>query len=159
MLDCWRRQAGTDDGVEAFLDLCKQWKPIGWAAEKGQLANAIEPFLRQRQRERNVPAAMEMFPTKGDKSVRCQSIRGRLALSGMLVPMQAEWWPEYVQRHADGLVRAIRPSPQTLRQPHRMKPKLPPNLPKPTKQATARARQQLARSLAMRRIGRKQKRR
>ena len=40
-----------------------------------------------------------------------------------------------------------------------MKPKLPPNLPKPTKQATARARQQLARSLAMRRIGRKQKRR
>jgi hypothetical protein len=35
-----------------------------------------------------------MFPTKGDKSVRCQSIRGRLALSGMLVPTQAEWWPE-----------------------------------------------------------------
>ena len=98
LLDCWRRQAGTDDGVEAFLDLCKQWKPIGWAAEKGQLANAIEPFLRQRQRERNVPAAMEMFPTKGDKSVRCQSIRGRLALSGMLVPMQAEWWPEVRQR-------------------------------------------------------------
>ena len=41
-----------------------------------------------------------------------------------------------------------------------MKPRLPPNLPKPTKQATARARKQLARtSLAMRRIGRKQKRR
>jgi hypothetical protein len=41
-----------------------------------------------------------------------------------------------------------------------MKPKLPPNLPKQTKQATARARQQLARaSLALRRIGRKRKRR
>jgi predicted phage terminase large subunit-like protein len=93
LLDCWRKQADTATGVEAFLDLCKQWKPIGWAAEKGQLANAIEPFLRQRQRERNIPVAMEMFPTKGDKTVRCQSIRGRLALSGMLVP-QVEWWPE-----------------------------------------------------------------
>ena len=94
LLDCWRKQADTATGVEAFLDLCKQWKPIGWAAEKGQLANAIEPFLRQRQRERNIPGAMEMFPTKGDKSVRCQSIRGRLALSGILVPTHVEWWPE-----------------------------------------------------------------
>jgi predicted phage terminase large subunit-like protein len=93
LLDCWRKQADTATGVEAFLDLCKQWKPIGWAAEKGQIANAIEPFLRQRQRERNIPVAMEMFPTKGDKTVRAQSIRGRLALSGMLVP-QVEWWPE-----------------------------------------------------------------
>jgi hypothetical protein len=41
-----------------------------------------------------------------------------------------------------------------------MKLKLPPNLPKPTKQATALARKQLARvSLALRRIGRKRKRR
>lgn len=94
LLDLWRRQADTATGVEVFLDLCKQWKPIGWAAEKGQLANAIEPFLRQRQRERNIPVAMEMFPTKGDKTVRCQSIRGRLALSPLLVPTQAEWWPE-----------------------------------------------------------------
>jgi hypothetical protein len=35
-----------------------------------------------------------LFPTKGDKSVRCQSIRGRLAVSGLTVPTHAEWWPE-----------------------------------------------------------------
>jgi hypothetical protein len=41
-----------------------------------------------------------------------------------------------------------------------MKLKLPPNLPKPTKQATARARKQLARvSLSLRRIGLRKKRR
>ena len=41
-----------------------------------------------------------------------------------------------------------------------MKPKLPPALPKPTKQATARARKQLARvTVALRRIERKRKRR
>ena len=94
LLDMWFRQASTDVGVDAFLDLVKQWRPIGWASEKGQLANAIEPFLRQRQRERNVHVAMEMFPTKGDKTIRCQSIRGRLALDPMLVPEHASWWPE-----------------------------------------------------------------
>jgi predicted phage terminase large subunit-like protein len=93
LLDLWRCQASTDVSVDAFLDLVKRWKPIGWAAEKGQLANAIEPFLRQRQRERNIYVWTETFPTKGDKSVRAQSIRGRLALGGMLVPEHASWWP------------------------------------------------------------------
>jgi phage terminase large subunit-like protein len=95
LLDCWRKQAATDESVEAFCDLVLQWKPIGWAAEKGQLANAIEPYMKTRQRARNAHVAMEMFPTKGDKSVRCQSIRGRLALAlgGMFVPTHAEWWP------------------------------------------------------------------
>jgi predicted phage terminase large subunit-like protein len=93
LLDCWRKQAGTDESVEKFCDLVLQYKPIGWATEKGQLANAIEPFMKTRQYARNASVAMEMFPTKGDKSIRCQSIRGRLALSGMLVPTYAEWWP------------------------------------------------------------------
>ena len=95
LLDCWRKQASTDEGIDAFLDLVKQWRPIGWGCEKGQLANAIEPFLRQRQRTRNIYVAMEMFPTKGDKSVRCQSIRGRLAIGGgMVVPTHADWWAD-----------------------------------------------------------------
>jgi predicted phage terminase large subunit-like protein len=93
LLDCWRKQAGTDESVEKFCDLVLQYKPIGWACEKGQLANAIEPFMKTRQYARNASVAMEMFPTKGDKSVRCQSIRGRLALGGMFVPTYAEWWP------------------------------------------------------------------
>ena len=93
LLDCWRKQAATDEGVDAFLDLVKQWRPIGWACEKGQLANAIEPFLISRQRERRIFVAMEMFPTRGDKAIRCQSIRGRLAVGGgILVPTHVEWW-------------------------------------------------------------------
>jgi predicted phage terminase large subunit-like protein len=94
LLDLWRKQASADEGVEAFCDLVNQWKPIGWAVEKGQLANAIEPFMRTRQRARSAWVAMETFPTKGDKSVRAQSIRGRLAVSGILVPIQVQWWPE-----------------------------------------------------------------
>ena len=33
------------------------------------------------------------FPTRGDKAVRAQSIRGRMALEGLYVPTHASWYP------------------------------------------------------------------
>jgi predicted phage terminase large subunit-like protein len=94
LLDCWRRQAATDVSVEAFCDLVLQYKPIGWACETGQLDRSIEPFLKTRMWARNASVALELFPARGDKSVRAQAIRGRLALSPAVIPMGAEWWSE-----------------------------------------------------------------
>ena len=37
-------------------------------------------------RERNAWTFRETFPTRGDKSVRAQSIRGMMALNGLFVP-------------------------------------------------------------------------
>jgi hypothetical protein len=34
------------------------------------------------------------FPTRGDKSVRAQSIRGRIGLNGLYVPTLKPWWPD-----------------------------------------------------------------
>ena len=45
-------------------------------------------------RERRAYAYTEVFPTRGDKSVRAQSIRGRMALEGLYVPINAPWYPE-----------------------------------------------------------------
>ena len=52
LLDLWRKQAASDVWVEAFCDLVKQWKPIGWAEEHGQIKSGVGPFLEKRQRER-----------------------------------------------------------------------------------------------------------
>jgi predicted phage terminase large subunit-like protein len=92
LLDCWRKQADTAESIEAFCDLVLQWKPIGWAQETGQINSSIGPFMRVRQRVRNAWVPSETFPTRGDKSVRCQSIRGRLSLGGLFVNTQADWW-------------------------------------------------------------------
>jgi predicted phage terminase large subunit-like protein len=94
LLDLWRRQADTAVSVDAYLDLAKQWRVIGWAQETGQINSAIGPFLRERMRTRNTYVATETFPTKGDKTVRAQSIRGRLAVGGIFVPTHADWWPD-----------------------------------------------------------------
>jgi hypothetical protein len=37
VLDVWRKQASSDAWVEAFCDLVKNWKPMMWAEEQGQI--------------------------------------------------------------------------------------------------------------------------
>src|SRR5262244_1705935 len=56
---------------------------------------ASGPFLSRRQHERKAYVNREPFPTRGDKAVRAQSIRGRMALEGLYVPVQAPWYPAF----------------------------------------------------------------
>jgi predicted phage terminase large subunit-like protein len=93
LLDLWRKQSASDEWIEALCDLVLQWKPIGWAEEQGQIKAGIGPFLERRLRERKAWVARDTFPTRGDKAVRAQSIRGRMAMGGLYVPLNAPWYP------------------------------------------------------------------
>src|SRR6185312_4406411 len=95
LLDLWRKQASSDQCVEAFCDLVLDWKPMGWAEETGQIKAGVGPFLERRMRDRQAFVARETFPTRGDKAVRAQSIRGRMALDGLYVPVQAPWYEQF----------------------------------------------------------------
>lgn len=92
LLDLRRGQADSSAWVEWFCDLVAEWKPLGWAEEQGQIKSGVGPFLTKRQRERKAWVARETFPTRGDKAVRAQSIRGRIALNGLYVPIKAPWY-------------------------------------------------------------------
>jgi predicted phage terminase large subunit-like protein len=94
LLDRWRKQSSSDEWIEAFCDLVLEWKPMGWAEEKGQISAGVGPALDKRQRERKAYCYRQQFPTRGDKAVRAQSIRGRMALEGLYVPTSAAWYPE-----------------------------------------------------------------
>jgi hypothetical protein len=59
------------------------------------MAMGVGPFLSRRQHERKAYVNREPFPTRGDKAVRAQSIRGRMALEGLYVPVQAPWYPAF----------------------------------------------------------------
>lgn len=89
LLDLWRSQSSSDVWVEAFCDLVLKWHPIGWAEEGGQIKASVGPFLHRRQLEREAYVAKEMFPTRADKAVRAQSIRGRIAMKGLWIAMDA----------------------------------------------------------------------
>ena len=95
VLDLWRVQASADRWIESFCDLVQQWKPIGWAEEQGQIRAGVGPFIDRRMRERHAYVARKQFPTRGDKAVRAQSIRGRMELDGLYVPMRAPWYADF----------------------------------------------------------------
>lgn len=90
LLDLWRAQTSSDVWVDTFCDLVRKWKPIGWAEETGQIKSGVGPFLVKRMMENDAYVAREQFPTRGgNKAVRAQSIRGRMALAGMYVHRDA----------------------------------------------------------------------
>lgn len=94
LLDLWRKQASSDLWIESFCDLVQKWQPMAWAMETGQIRSGVGPFLQRRQRERGAYVFCETFPTRGDKAVRAQSIRGRMALESLHCPVNAPWYPD-----------------------------------------------------------------
>jgi predicted phage terminase large subunit-like protein len=96
LLDLWRKQAASNEWIEAYCDLVKKWKPIGWAEEQGQIKSGVGPFLDRTARERSAYVARDAFPTRTNKAIRAQSIRGRMASNGLYVPTRSDWYPDFI---------------------------------------------------------------
>ncbi len=96
VLDLWRGQTASDVWIEEFCNLVLRWKPMGWAEETGQIKASLGPFITRRQRDRKAYVARETFPTRGDKAIRAQSIRGRMALDGLYIPKDAPWVEQFI---------------------------------------------------------------
>jgi predicted phage terminase large subunit-like protein len=68
---------------------------MAWAEETGQIKAGVGPFLDRRQSERKAYVMREPFPSRHDKAVRAQSIRGRMAIEGLYVPESAPWLADF----------------------------------------------------------------
>jgi predicted phage terminase large subunit-like protein len=94
LLDLWRGQTSSDIWIEAWCDLVKKWRPSFWAEEHGQIISGVGPFLERRAIERHAYTHREQFPSRGDKAVRAQSMRGRMAMLGLYVRQGAPWFAD-----------------------------------------------------------------
>jgi predicted phage terminase large subunit-like protein len=91
LMDVWRAQASSDIWVSAFCDMVKAWKPLAWAEEGGQIRAGVGPFLLRAMRDSRAYVARYDFPSRHDKSIRAQSIRGRMAVDGLYYHESAPW--------------------------------------------------------------------
>ena len=80
--------------VKAWCDLVKKWRPSFWAEAHGQIISGVGPFLERRAIERHAYTHREQFPSRGDKAVRAQSMRGRMAMLGLYVRQAAPWFAD-----------------------------------------------------------------
>ena len=93
---CGASRAAADEWVEAFCDLVLEWQ-----ADRLGGGTGPDPLRR-----RTIPAQgacvsaapsshAEQFAARGDKAVRAQSMRGRMALDGLYVPARAPWLADF----------------------------------------------------------------
>lgn len=91
ILDVWRGQTESHVWVETFLDLVKQYQPLTWAEEDGQILKSIGPFIDRRSRERCIYCHREQFVTVRDKPTRCRSFQARTSMGKVYLPKDAPW--------------------------------------------------------------------
>lgn len=96
LLDLWRSQADSATWVQSWCDLVKRWKPLDWAEEQGQIASGIGPFRDSEASRQRAYCNVELFPTRGKKEIRAQSIRARMGRNGggLYVPTSAPWFAD-----------------------------------------------------------------
>jgi predicted phage terminase large subunit-like protein len=95
LLDLWRGQAASDRWIREWCRLVHEWKPLDWAEETGQISSGLGPFIEQEARRSRAYVNREQFPTRADKQVRAQSIRGRMSMDGLYVPTSAPWYADF----------------------------------------------------------------
>lgn len=92
----WRGQSDSLEWVDNLIALMRIFKPIAWAEETGQIRSALDPLIIKRQREENVFCYRTVFPTRRDKSVRAQSMRGRMAQGMVYLPKGVKWVDDFI---------------------------------------------------------------
>lgn len=95
LLDLWRGQTDSATWIDAWCDMVQEWKPMEWGEEMGQIRAAVGPFIERRARERSVFVYRRQIPSKHDKAIRAQSIRGLMAMRGLMVPVNAPWYAAF----------------------------------------------------------------
>jgi hypothetical protein len=83
LVDLWRAQTASDVWVDVWCKLVKQWKPLEWAEERGQIISGVGPWLERESLRQKAVTAREQFVSRLDKGVRAQSMRGLIATKGL----------------------------------------------------------------------------
>jgi predicted phage terminase large subunit-like protein len=96
VLDCFRKQCDTATGVDATLDMARDWDVQCIATESGQLKNAIFPWLKKRMDERKIYKPVETIPSRASKEIRATSIAGHAATKGIFLPANAPWVSDFM---------------------------------------------------------------
>ena len=74
------------------LDEVKRIKiDLAGPEKAGQIKAGVGPFFARRVRKREAYVARANFPSRADKGVRAQSIRGRMATNGLYYLADAPW--------------------------------------------------------------------
>lgn len=91
IVDWWFGQTAPDKWIDALMRLVKQYKPLAWAEESGQIQKSVGPFINKRQQEEGNYFYRKQYASSKDKPTRAQSFRGRAAQKKIFLPKNTDW--------------------------------------------------------------------
>lgn len=92
----WRSaQTTLDKSIDTMIQLALDHDPVLWAAEKGVIRRAMEPFVLKEQRRRRVFFKLEWLPATASKAVNAKAFQG-LASQGKVHVPYGEWGDELI---------------------------------------------------------------
>jgi predicted phage terminase large subunit-like protein len=96
LLDRWRKQASSDEWIEAFCDLVLEWKPMAWARRKARSVPASDLLSISAKGSAKLIAIDSSFPRAGDKAVRAHSqFAAAWLLKAYTCPSNVPWFAEF----------------------------------------------------------------
>jgi len=110
LLDWWRGQETADVWIDAQLNMAQTHSPLAWVAEGGPIRRSIEPFLKQRKRQRGCYFRSEWITSNKDKPTNARAFQGLASMGKVYIP-RTEWGDELVEqlvsfpagKHDDGV--------------------------------------------------------
>lgn len=96
--DWWSKQAETDKGTEAFIQLVKVWKPLRWWNEGGSIDKALAPSVRKAMRDARAFTVLESLSSMQDKGLKLQAFHTLVANGMVFFPINARWAEEVIEQ-------------------------------------------------------------
>lgn len=97
-LDWWSKQAETDKGGAAYIQLLRKWKPIRWWNEGGLIDKALAPGLRKLMRDEKIFTVLESLPSIQDKGLKLQAFHALVANGMVYGPLNCPWWERVIDQ-------------------------------------------------------------
>ena len=91
LLDLWRERKTSDVWVDQFIKMARQWKPVMWAEEQGQIIKGVGPFLQREMMAKKVICARRQFTSATSKEQRAQIALGLMEMGRIFIPRGAPW--------------------------------------------------------------------
>lgn len=98
--DWWSRQAETDKGTDAFIQLVKKWKPLRWWNEGGTIDKALAPSVRKAMRDNRAFTILEPIGSmsNANKGLKLQAFHSLVANGMVFFPITERWAEEVIEQ-------------------------------------------------------------
>lgn len=100
-LDWWFKQAETDKGAAAFIDLLKKHRPVKWWNEGGLIDKALAPHVRKAMRDARTYTVLESLPSMQDKGLKLEAFHALVSNGMVYWPLGVPW----AERVIDQLIK------------------------------------------------------